>query len=100
MKAFDTDVLTLIAAGNQATLLKDAPIPAPQGSVPIVVAEQMLRGRLNSVRQAQAGKSKVSVDAAYALLEGTIADLRHIKILSHSPPAEALTQMWRKQKDR
>ncbi len=97
MKAFDTDVLTLIATGNQATILKVALIPAVERSVSIVAAEQLLRGRLNTIRQAQMGKSKVSVDYAYGLLESTIADLRIVKILSHSPQAEALTQAWRKQ---
>src|SRR5258708_4752667 len=98
MKAFDADVLTLITEGDPACLQKAALIPAVEQAVPIVVAEQLFRGRLNVIRQAQAGKSKISIDRAYYLLEETITDLLQFKMLSYSPNAETLMQSWRKLK--
>jgi tRNA(fMet)-specific endonuclease VapC len=98
MIAFDADVLTLIAAGDARCTQKAALIPEADQAVPIVVAEQLLRGRLNVVRQAEAGKSKVPVELAYELLQRTIADLQLFEILSYSHHAEVLMQSWRKQK--
>ena len=98
MKAFDTDIVTLIFHGNVAYAQKTAQIPAAERSIPIVVAEQMLRGRLNAIRQAEAGKAKAGIDIAYHFLERTIAYLKHIQILSFTPQVEALVQAWRQQK--
>jgi tRNA(fMet)-specific endonuclease VapC len=98
MKAFDADVLTLITEGEPGCLQKASLIPAAEQAVPIVAAEQVLRGRLNIIRQSQAGKAKVSVDRAYDLLEGSLVDLRRLKILSFLPQAELLVQSWRTQK--
>jgi tRNA(fMet)-specific endonuclease VapC len=98
MKAFDADVLTLMAEGDTAYLQKAALIPAAEQSVPIVVAEQLLRGRLNTIRQAQSAKAKVTIEFAYQLLERTIIDLGQFSILAHSQHAELLVQSWRKQK--
>ena|ERR1051325_7407303 len=75
MKAFDADVLTLIAEGNLDCTQKAALIPGAEQCVPINVAEQWLRGRLNTIRKAEAGKSKVTIDRAYDLLERTIVYL-------------------------
>jgi tRNA(fMet)-specific endonuclease VapC len=98
MKAFDTDVVTLIYHGDALFIQKAAQIPAAERSIPIVVAEQMLRGRLHAIRQAEAGKAKAGIDVAYAFLEKTIADLKQTQILSFTPQVEALVQTWKKQK--
>jgi tRNA(fMet)-specific endonuclease VapC len=63
-----------------------------------VVAEQMLRGRLNSIRQAESGKAKAGVDVAFHFFEKTLTDFQRMRFLSHGPQAEALVQSWRKQK--
>jgi tRNA(fMet)-specific endonuclease VapC len=98
MKAFDTDVLTLIFLGAPGFSQKVAQIPAAERSIPIVVAEQILRGRLSSIRQAEAGKAKAGIDVAYSYLERTIADLKRTQILTFTPQVEALVQSWKKQK--
>lgn len=69
----------------------------PQG-VPIVVVEEILRGRLNSVRQAEGGKSKIDPVRAYQLLGETMDAFRHVLVLPYSPPAHALYQQWRSEK--
>jgi tRNA(fMet)-specific endonuclease VapC len=98
MKAFDTDILTEILAGNPAFADRIAKMPLDEQHVPIVVVEEILRGRLNVIRRAESGKGNTSVDQAYHLFEQTLADLRELKVLSFSESAETLFQTWRKQK--
>src|SRR5262249_18753076 len=62
--------------------------------------EEILGGRLNTIRQPEAGKAKVSLERAYALFEQTLRALRHIQVLPHTAQAEALYQEWRRQKIR
>ena len=59
MKAFDADVLTLLVAGNASYVQRAALIPAAEQFVPVVVAGQLLRGRLNVIRQAEAGNENL-----------------------------------------
>ena len=100
MKAFDADVLTLIFQGDPLCVHKASMVSILEQSTPVIVVEEILRGRLNAIRQAQAEKSKFSIDQAYRLLELTIADFQNIKMLSHTSQAEALVTDWRKQKIR
>ncbi len=81
MIAFDTDVFSEILLGNAAYVSRLSLIPSDQQAIPIVVAEEILRGRLNVIRQAEAAKSKITVDYAYRLFEETIRDLRRLQIL-------------------
>ncbi len=98
MKGFDSDILTLLLLGDPVCLQKAALIPVAEQGVPIVAIEDVLRGRLDAIRQAQAGKSKLSVDETYRRFEKTIVCLRPLEILTHTAHAEALMQSWRKKK--
>jgi tRNA(fMet)-specific endonuclease VapC len=98
MKAFDTDILTEILAGNPAYAERIAKVPLDEQSAPIVAIEEILRGRLNSIRQAEAGKARITIDQAYRLFEETLDALRELKFLSYTPQAEALWHEWRKKK--
>jgi hypothetical protein len=53
MNAFDTDVLTEILLGQADFVARASAIPASQQAVPIIVIEEILRGRLNVIRQAK-----------------------------------------------
>ena len=98
MIAFDADVLSDIWAGDPESSRHAAEIPVHEQVVPVVVVEEMLRGRLNSIRQAEAGKSKLSIERAYELLEQTLDAFKQVIVLSYSPQAQALFEMWRRQK--
>jgi len=98
MKAFDTDVLTEVLLGSEAFVQRAEGIPPDQQAVPILVVEEMIRGRLNVIRQAEAGKARINLEQAYHLFEQSFHDLRQVNILSYTSPAEALFQQWRKQK--
>ena len=50
MKAFDTDILTEILAGNPAYAERIAKVPLEEQSTPLVAVEEVLRGRLNGPR--------------------------------------------------
>jgi tRNA(fMet)-specific endonuclease VapC len=64
------------------------------------VIEEILRGRLNSIRQAEAGKSKLSVVWAYELFLQTLDAFRQLQVLPYSPAADEQYQRWRSQKMR
>lgn len=76
MTAFDTDALTAVMVGDATFVERAAAIPGHQQGVPIIVVEEIVRGRLNVIRQAEAGKSRISIDRAYELFEETIRDVR------------------------
>jgi len=60
---------------------------------------RVIRGRLNTIRQAEAG-SRISIEQAYMLFEQTLEDFRESKVLSFTQQAEALLKEWRKKKIR
>ena len=90
MIAFDTDVLTQILRGDPVLAARVATVPAQQQAVPIVAVEEVIRGRLNVIRQAEAGRAKATIERAYELFEQTLEDFRTITVLSYTPQAEAL----------
>ena len=100
MSAFDTDVLTLIFAGFEPYRQRLNAIPRDEQFVPIVVLEEHIRGRLNTIRQAESGKSKISLSDAYDLLQRSLLDSRSFRILAFTPEAERLVDEWRAAKIR
>jgi tRNA(fMet)-specific endonuclease VapC len=100
MKAFDTDILTEVLAGNPAYASRIDAVPLEDQSAPIFAIEEILRGRLNSIRQAEAGKARITIDQAYQLLEETLDALRELRFLSFTPQAEAILKEWRKKRVR
>ena len=81
MIAFDTDVLTAILLGNPALVERAVAIPVREQAVPVIVVEEIMRGRLNVIRQAEAGRANVSIPRAYELFEETFTDFRRIQLL-------------------
>ena len=90
MVAFDTNVLTEILLGNTAFVERAAAIPIHQQALPVIVVEEIIRGRLNVIRQAEAGKARISLERAYELFQETFSDTRRLQILSHTSGAESL----------
>jgi tRNA(fMet)-specific endonuclease VapC len=92
MIAFDTDVLTEVLLGNTAYVARAAAIPLQEQAVPVIVIEEIMRGRLNIIRQAEAGRVSISLARAYELFEETFTDFRRLRILSYTAQAETLSQ--------
>jgi tRNA(fMet)-specific endonuclease VapC len=97
MIAFDTDVLTEVLVGNTAYVGRAAAVPLHEQAVPVIVVEEIMRGRLNIIRQAEAGRTSISLAGAYELFEDTFADFRRLRVLSYTEQADALYQEWRQQ---
>jgi hypothetical protein len=55
-------------------------IPAHEQAALIIVIEEIIRGRLNVIRQTEAGRPSVSIARAYELFEETFRDFRCIHI--------------------
>lgn len=68
--------------------------------MPIVVVEEILRGRLNAVRQAGSGAVRVSTSQAYDLLQRTLRDFEGRRIVGFSTNAEDQFRQWRQSKVR
>lgn len=100
MIAFDTDVLTGILIGRPDYVERASAIATHEQAVPVVVVEEVLRGRLNVIRQAEARKTRIGLDRAYELFEETFKDFQRLRILSYTSAAEALYNRWRQQKVR
>lgn len=97
MIAFDTNILTEVLLGKQPFVERVAAIPIYQQAVPIIVIEELVRGRLNIIRQAEAGKAKISMSRAYELSQETFSDARRLQILSYTAAAESLQKAWKQQ---
>jgi tRNA(fMet)-specific endonuclease VapC len=81
--------------GNRAYLARVANIPNDEQAVPIIVVGEIIRGRFNRIRQAEAGKAGITLERAYQLFEQTLDGIREMKIISFSQPAELLVANWR-----
>jgi tRNA(fMet)-specific endonuclease VapC len=64
------------------------------------VIEEMMRGRLQVIRQAEADKARISLSDAYDLFEQTLRDVQQVTVLSYTPQADALYRQWRYQRIR
>ena len=95
MTAFDTDVLTLILQGKPDYQGLVNAIPSFDQAVPVVVWEEVIRGRFNTVRQCEAKNARRTLVHAYSLLYHSIADFQPLRILPYTAAADVLYQTWR-----
>lgn len=73
-------------------------IPAHEQTVPVIVVEEIIRGRLNIIRQAEANNTKIRLERAYDLFEETFRDFQQLYILSYTPQADQIYRQWRQEK--
>lgn len=90
MTAFDTDIVSLLGKNNPAIVARAKAVPQADRRVPIVVVEEVLRGQLATIRLAQTGKAKCSLEDAYGYLEETLSVLRNVKSLNYTTAAHNL----------
>ena len=95
MIAFDTDILSELIDGNPVYAQRANAIDILDQFVPVVVAEQVLRGRLNAIRQAEARKGKVRLELAFSLFERSLNGIASYQMLSYSLGADVWFQQWR-----
>ena len=95
MTAFDTDVLSDYLDGDPALSGRVDAVPADEQAVTVVTVEELLRGRLNAIRQAQAGRGGVTLPRAYELFTETLFDSRAFAVLPYTPAADSLFRGWK-----
>jgi tRNA(fMet)-specific endonuclease VapC len=93
-------VVTDIGDGVPTVLARLSALPPPTLFIPVVVVEEVLRGRLNVIRRAQAGQGPLTLEAAYGYLESSVVDFRRFQILPYTPAAHPLYLAWRAAKIR
>jgi len=98
--ALDTDVLTLILLGDATINQRFSAHDAGEFAVPAIVVEELLRGRLSVIREAESGRAKVAIERAYDLFIETIEVLQSFTILRYTAEAEAIFNEWKSQKQR
>lgn len=97
MTAFDTDVLTDLLDGRVDYWQRLADIPIRNQAIPVIVVEEVLRGRLNFIRQAQTARKRAKLTRAYHFFERSFADLRTQQILPYDDAADKVFERWRKE---
>lgn len=97
MIAFDADVLGEIGAGNPSFVARLSQIPVAEQAIPVVVIEEILRGRLSAIRRAEGKHGKTSIVHAYELLAETFKAFRQTRVLPYDTAAEDQFQQWRAQ---
>ena len=100
MITFDADVFSELFFGRVDYARRALAIPREHQSLPVVVVEEVMRGRLNVVRRAEAGKGRITLESAYALLKNSIDYVNAFQILPYTDAAEQLFQSWRANKIR
>ena len=96
MKAFDTDVLTDLLDGRADYWSRLAEISVASQSIPVVVVEEVLRGRLDFIRKAQSGRRRTKLTEAYHFFERSFDDLRTQRLLAYDDAADGVFQNWRR----
>src|SRR6476660_316744 len=94
MTAFDTDILSDIWASRQPYLSRAQAIPLSDQAMPLVVAEEVLRGRFNLIRQADAGRATCTLVEAYRRFEESLVAIRGSIILPYTDAAHAFVLGW------
>lgn len=98
--ALDTDVFSDVLYGDPVLELRLRAVPIAEQTMPIVAIEEVIRGRFNSIRQAEAGRGQMSLEEAYGWLQRSLTDTRAYTILPFTAPAAGLVTAWRRQKIR
>jgi tRNA(fMet)-specific endonuclease VapC len=100
LHAIDTDVFTAVMYGKASVVARLEAIPVEDQSIPVVVLEEILRGRLNAIRLAESGKDRTSLEVAYDLFRRSVIDSKSYRILKYSTEATDRVNEWKRQKIR
>jgi tRNA(fMet)-specific endonuclease VapC len=98
MKVFDTDIASLIFEGDSNYETRFEAIPEDERSLAIVTVDELFRGRLSVIREAESPRSKRLLSEAYELLKRTTENTRDFTILPFTGVAESLSKSWHQAK--
>ena len=100
MMAFDTDVLSDVLFGITRYVERLAQLPADIACVPVVAVEEVLRGWLHSIRQADSGKGRTVLTVAYEAFRDALVGLNEYRLLPYTPAAHDIFLQLKSQKIR
>lgn len=95
MIVFDTDVLVEILKGNPRYVDRARQHVDTAQAVPVIVIEEIYRGRLSAIRRAESGQGAVGVVRAYELFERTHRDFLGRRVLPYNEAAHQRFLEWR-----
>lgn len=85
MTILDTDLMNEVPTVVERT----AAIPREEQGIAAVTSGEVIRGQLNSIRQAESGRSKLPLPVAYRYFLKSIRDLAAFRVLEYHAAAEA-----------
>jgi tRNA(fMet)-specific endonuclease VapC len=100
MTAFDADILSDILHARPDLVARASRIEASRQVVPLVVVEEVIRGRFAVIRQAEAKKGKVTLAQAYELFDQSFRAPAAFRTLAYTEPADKLVEAFKKSKIR
>jgi len=95
MTIFDTDVLSEILRGNTSIIRRATVVPRAGQAISVVTAEEIVRGRLQAIREAQSRRDPTALVIAYGRFAETVDALKRVRIVRHSEAAESQFAAWR-----
>ncbi|MCZ2340305.1 MAG: type II toxin-antitoxin system VapC family toxin [Bacteroidales bacterium] len=95
MTAFDSDVLSDLFLRQPRVVAQLTTVAALDQYVPIVVAEEILRGRLHAIRKAQSNPRFSTLELAYREFDKSLTDLKRFQILAYTTIAHSIFTAWR-----
>ena len=100
MTIFDSDIFSDLVDEVPSVVARASAVPRDEQAIAIVTAGEVIRGQLNTIRQAEAGRGKVSLAEAYDFLLTAIGDVASLRILPYTVVAHSLFLAWRAAKIR
>ena len=100
LTALDTDIFTDVMYGAPALTARLATIPITEQTLPVVVLEEVIRGRFNVIRQAEAGRGHIALEDAYQLFQQSVTITCAFTVLSYTAAAATLVTAWKRQRIR
>lgn len=94
----DSDIYSLYAHGNESIMCKMDQRRHEVVGLPVIVVEEVIRGRFNVIRQRQSAAKSELLLAAYERLAFTVKSVASFQILAYTSVAHALYQQWKKEK--
>ena len=73
--------------------MRASAVPLAEQSVPIVVAEEVMRGQLSTIRRAQTGVGRISLEQAYDYFQEALSVLRNLQFLPYTTVAAAISSL-------
>ena len=96
MVVFDTDALSEILRGAPAMVARADSIPGTEQAITAETAEELMRGRLDKIREAQSRRDAGAIVVAYHWFVETVGKLGRVRILRDSEAAEAQFRAWQR----